>query len=169
MGFFLNEQLDSLEDLLLKHVRQLYDAEIRIAEALPEMARTSSAVPLKRIFVQDLDQSRQQIERLDQVFGRLKRAPERESCIAIKSLLQAADDTMDLRGDAEVRDAALIAAAQQIEHYEIASYGAARSFALRLGQAEAARLLQTSLEEEVATDNQLTEIAENLVNARAVH
>ncbi len=169
MGLILTEQLDSLEDLFVKHLKQLYDAEQRIVDALPEMARIASAVPLKRLFVEDLDQSREHIHRLEEIFGSLDRRPERETCIAVKSLLIEADDTMDAKGDADVRDAALIAAAQRVEHYEIASYGTARTFALRLGHFDAARLLQNTLREEARTNDKLTDVAENHVNVRAVH
>ncbi len=169
MKIFKNQELRSLEDLLVNQLDHLYDAEKNILEALPKMAQAAHTPALKRAFVEHLDQTREHVDRLTKVFDRLKRTPGHETCEAIKGLLKEGEQMLDAKGDPDVIDAALIAAAQRVEHYEIADYGTARTFALRLGQTEVARLLQETLQEEKDADKKLTDVAENEVNVRAVH
>jgi len=168
MNLFTNQEFNSLEDLFVNQLEDLYDAEKRIVRALPKMADTATAPALRRAFQDHLEQTRHHIDRLDTVFRQLGKTPERETCEAMKGLLREGEEMIGAKGDPDVRDAALIAAAQRVEHYEMAGYGTARTFALRLGHTDAARLLQTTLQEETATDKKLTEVAETEVNARAM-
>ncbi|SRR5579884_1296826 len=167
MNLFTNQEFNSLEDLFVNQLEDLYDAEKRIVNALPKMAETAAAPALRRAFQEHLEQTRHHVDRLDTIFRQLGRTPQREACEAMKGLLREGDEMIGAKGDPDVRDAALIAAAQRVEHYEMAGYGTARTFALRLGHTDAARLLQSTLQEEVAADKKLTEVAETEVNARA--
>jgi ferritin-like metal-binding protein YciE len=167
MSLFTKLELNSMEDLLFNQLEDLYDAENRIVKALPDMVEGAATPALKQAFNMHLNQTRQHVERLDQIFQQLGRSPESETCEAMKGLLQEGKEMLDANGDPEVKDAALIAAAQRVEHYEMAGYGTARTFAQRLGWDEAARLLQSTLEEEKAADEKLTEIAESQVNVQA--
>lgn len=167
MSLFTKLELNSMEDLLFNQLEDLYDAENRIVKALPDMVEGAATPALKQAFNMHLNQTRQHVERLDQIFQQLGRSPESETCEAMKGLLQEGKEMLDANGDPEVKDAALIAAAQRVEHYEMAGYGTARTFAQRLGWDEAARLLRSTLEEEKAADEKLTEIAESQVNVQA--
>lgn len=169
MAIFGNPELNSLEDLFLNQIEDLYDAEHRIIRALPKMSEAAQSPELKRAFDSHLAQTRGHVDRLDTIFRGLNKTPARETCEAMKGLLREGEEMVDAKGDATVRDAALIAAAQRVEHYEISGYGTARSLAMHLGHTEAARLLQTTLEEEKQTDTKLTDIAENVVNVHALH
>jgi ferritin-like metal-binding protein YciE len=168
MGLFTStKQLDSLDALLLDHLRDLYDAEQQITQALPKMAAAASNPALKSAFQQHLRETESQVSRLERVFQSIGQSAESESCEAMQGLLAEGEEVVNASGDADVKDAALIAAAQRVEHYEIAGYGCARTFAQRLGHSEAVRLLQQSLDEEAATDKRLTELAEQSVNPKA--
>jgi ferritin-like metal-binding protein YciE len=168
MSLFTVEEFRSLDDLFLNQLEDLYDAENRIVKALPKMIDAASTPELKQAFEFHVTQTHDHVDRLRSIFTQLGRQPEGETCEAMKGLLREAEGMIEARGDATVKDAALIAAAQRIEHYEIAGYGTARSLAMHLGHTEAARLLQTTLEEEHQADRTLTEIAETEVNARAL-
>jgi ferritin-like metal-binding protein YciE len=168
MGLFTSEQFDSLDELFLHHLKDLYDAEHRITDALPNMAAKASSPALKQAFENHLQETERQIERLEMVFETLGKDPERVKCNAMAGLIAEGKEVLDATGDADVLDAALIAAAQRVEHYEIAGYGTARAFAQRLGNAYAAELLQQTLNEEGAADHKLTSIAEGGVNAAAL-
>jgi ferritin-like metal-binding protein YciE len=169
MSLFGSFEFNSLEDLFVEQIKDLYDAENRIIKALPKMSGAAHSAVLKRAFDQHLAQTRHHVERLESVFAALNMTPEGETCDAMKGLLSEAEEMIDAKGDPTVKDAALIAAAQRVEHYEIAAYGTARSLAQHLGQSESANLLQATLDEEKQTDKKLTEIAENEVNVHAVH
>jgi ferritin-like metal-binding protein YciE len=160
-------ELNSLEDLFVNQLEDLYDAEKRITEALPKMADAANSRELKQAFQSHLLETQQQVARLEQIFGQLGREPERETCQAMKGLLSEGEQMIKATGDADVKDAALIAAAQRVEHYEMAGYGTARTIAQRLGHTDAARLLQTTLNEEGNADKKLTAIAEQSVNVQA--
>ena len=168
MAFFSNQEFNSLQDLFVNQIEDLYDAENRIIRALPKMVDAASSRELKTAFETHLGETRQHIERLDAIFRELNRTPTRETCEAMKGLIQEGEEMVTAKGDLSVRDAALIAAAQRIEHYEIACYGTVRAFARQLGINEAARLLESTLREEEAADKKLTEIAETEVNERAL-
>ncbi len=168
MGLFSATSYDSLSDLFLEQIRDLYDAEQRLCDALSEMAEAASSPALRSAFNMHLSETKEHVRRLEKVFGMLGVEPERETCDAMKGLLKEGKGAIDAQGDDAVRDAALIAAAQRVEHYEISGYGSARAFARRLGLEQAANLLQQTLDEEGAADKKLTEIAETSVNAQAV-
>ena len=147
----------------MDQLRDLYDAETRLVEALPKMVEAAAAPELKAAFKSHLAETENQVTRLEQAFEMLSTKPKAETCDAMKGLLKEGDKVIMGSGDASVRDAALIAAAQRVEHYEMAGYGAARNFAQRLGRQDVARLLQQTLDEEGNADKKLTQIADNCV------
>lgn len=167
MGMFFNVHLDSLEDLLVLQLNDLYDAEQRLVDAIPDMAEAATSPALKQAFQTHFQQTKRHVSRLEQAFVDLGRPASRDTCDAMKGLTKECSEIVDAVGDADVRDAALIAAAQRVEHYEIASYGSARTFAQHLGHTTVARLLQMTLDEEKETDQRLTQLAEERINVRA--
>lgn len=162
-------EFKSFEDLFEQQIMDLYDAEHRITEALPKLAETASSSQLKQAFLSHLAETQQQVKRLEQIFGMLGKEPKRESCPAMKGLLAEGEEMIKAKADPHVKDAALIAAAQRVEHYEMSGYGTARTFAERLGHSEAAKLLQITLLEERSADKKLTAIAEQSVNTGAMN
>lgn len=164
MGLFTSEEFNSLEDLFTHELKDIYDAEIRITEALPKLADKAHSPNLKRAFQNHLQQTEKHIERLKEVFEHRGLEPEREKCQAMNGLSKEAETVLSADGDADVLDAALIAAAQRVEHYEMAVYGTLRAFALQLNDEYSAELLEQTLDEEKQTDKKLTEIAEGSVN-----
>ena len=168
MGIFSTTEFNSMEDLLVNQLEDLYDAEKRLTDALPKMAEAASSGSLRNAFTNHLQQTKDHIGRLDVAFRRLGRTPGHETCQAMKGLISEGEEMIRAKGDPAVKDAALIAAAQRVEHYEIAGYGSARTFAQRLGYTDIADLLQTTLQEEGATDKLLTQIAEQQVNVKAM-
>lgn len=167
MSLFGSQTFNSLEDLFVNQIEDLYDAEKRITKALPKMIDAASSPNLKQALQKHLTETEQQVDRLERVFKQINRTPERETCEAMKGLLSEGEEMVSAEGASDVKDAAIIAAAQRVEHYEISGYGTARTFAQRLGYSDAALLLQNTLQEEVAADKKLTEIAESSVNVRA--
>ncbi len=167
MGLFSSMTLNSLSDLFVVQIQDLYDAEQRLTKALPKMAEAATNKPLKSGFQEHLRQTEQHVARLEKVFGIMGLTAQSETCEAMKGLIAEGEEAIKAGGDPNVRDAALIAAAQRVEHYEIAGYGTVRTLAQHLGQEEAARILQQTLDEEAACDKKLTEIAESLVNVKA--
>lgn len=167
MSLFGSQTFNSLEDLFVNQIEDLYDAEKRITKALPKMIDAASSPNLKQALQKHLTETEQQVDRLERVFKQINRTPERETCEAMKGLLSEGEEMVSAEGASDVKDAAIIAAAQRVEHYEISGYGTARTFAQRLGYSDAAMLLQNTLQEEVAADKKLTEIAESSVNVRA--
>jgi ferritin-like metal-binding protein YciE len=160
-------KLDSLEKLYIDELRDLYNAENQLLKALPKMAKHASHDELKQAFETHLNQTQEHVERLDEIFEELNEKPTGKTCKAMKGLIQEGSEYLEANGDESVLDAALIAAAQRVEHYEIAAYGTVRTFANMLGQNEAADLLQQTLDEEGETDKLLTELAESVVNVEA--
>jgi ferritin-like metal-binding protein YciE len=169
MNLFFSKELNSLEDLFVMELGDLYDAEKRLCDALPKMAEAASSQTLKRAFTEHWGQTKRHVSRLEQVFSQLAKPVTRETCDAMKGLIKEGEEVIDATGDPDVKDAALIGAAQRVEHYEMAGYGTARTFAQHLGYSEAASLLQATLEEEESTDEKLTDLAEQSINVRAVH
>jgi ferritin-like metal-binding protein YciE len=167
MGLFSSMTLNSLNDLFVVQIEDLYDAEQRLTKALPKMAEAAHNKELKSAFKDHLRETQQHVTRLEKVFSTMGVTSRRETCEAMKGLIAEGDEVINASGEHEVKDAALIAAAQRVEHYEIAAYGTARTLAEHLGQAEIARLLQQTLDEEGACDKKLTKIAETSVNVRA--
>lgn len=153
--------IKTLEDLFIHDLSDVYSAEKQITRALPKMARAATDEKLVAAFKQHLEETQGQIERLDQLVEategvRIKRM----KCHALEGLVEEAQEIIDSVEAGPVRDAGLIGAAQKVEHYEIATYGTLRALAVKLGYKEAARLLSETLEEEKATDEKLTIIAE---------
>lgn len=167
MGLFTSKELNSVEDLLCDQLGDLYDAEQRLTKALPKMANAAHDGRLKAGFEKHLKETEGQVARLEQAFKAMGKEPKAVTCNAIKGLISEGEEVIDAKGDPDVKDAALIAAAQRVEHYEIAGYGCARNFALRHGNQTVARLLQETLDEEKATDAKLTEMAEASINVKA--
>jgi ferritin-like metal-binding protein YciE len=157
---------ESLDDLLRQEMHDLLDGETQLTKALPKMAKAAQAAPLRAAFEQHLRETEGQIERLNEAFDLLDESPRRKTCHGIKGMVDEAKELMDeLEGS--VLDAALIGAAQKVEHYEIATYGTLRTFATILGKRDVAALFEATLKEEKAADEKLTTIAESMVNLEA--
>jgi ferritin-like metal-binding protein YciE len=154
--------INSLEELLIDELRDLYDAENQLVKALPKMAKAASNEKLKAGFTTHFEQTKSHVERLEQALKLLDESPKGKTCQAMKGLVQEGSEAIDLEAPSPIRDADLIGAAQRVEHYEIAAYGTARAFAERLGQAEIVELLQETLEEEGETNEKLTELSETV-------
>jgi len=160
-------KLNSLRDLYITELKDLYDAENRITKALPKMAEACSSQELRNAFEQHLEQTRMHSERLEQIFQKLDESPKGEKCKGIVGIIDEGEDLMDEDAPPAVRDAALIASAQRVEHYEIAAYGTCRTYARQLGYEDHARLLNETLQEEGETDKKLTSLAESSINEEA--
>lgn len=152
--------LDSLHNLFVDQLKDLYSAENQLVEALPKMVEAASSSELREAFEHHLEQTREHVHRLDQVFIELGEDAYGEVCEAMEGLVEEGSEAIEARGNPTVKDAALIAAAQRVEHYEIAGYGTVRTYAHELGYNDAANLLQRTLDEEGEADKKLTKIAE---------
>ena len=161
-------KLDSLHKLYIEELRDLYSAENQLLKALPKMAKAVSSDDLKQAFEDHLDETKGHVERLEQIFTALEESPKGKTCHGMKGLIEEGSEMMEHRGEESVLDAGIIGAAQKVEHYEIASYGTARTFATLLGEDEAADLLQQTLDEEGDANKRLTELAEDIVNPEAL-
>jgi ferritin-like metal-binding protein YciE len=157
----------TLKDLFVDQLQDAYSAETQIAKALPKMAKAATAPDLKAGFEQHLKETETQIQRLEQVCQQLGCKTGSNTCEATKGLVEEGEEIMALGLEPDALDAGLIAAAQKVEHYEIALYGSLCTFAKQLGFADAARILHETLEEEKRTDQKLTMIAERGVNQKA--
>jgi ferritin-like metal-binding protein YciE len=152
--------MSTLRETFLEELGDIYDAEKQMLKALPKMAQAASHEDLRRAFEEHLEQTEGQVERLEQVFEVIGEEPQSKTCQAMTGLVKESDELIkEGRGDA-----ALICAAQKVEHYEIASYGSLQSWARLLGEEEAADLLEETLDEERDTDERLTEVAESAIN-----
>lgn len=160
-------KLDSLKDLYIGELRDLYNAETQLVRALPKMAKGVSTPELQSAIEHHLEETKGQVNRLENIFKELGVKPKGKRCRAMEGLIEEGKQVLDAEGEPSVLDAALIAAAQRVEHYEIAGYGCARTFAQLLGDTNGAKLLQETLNEESNADKKLTEIAEHMVNAEA--
>jgi ferritin-like metal-binding protein YciE len=161
-------KLDTLQKLYTDELRDLYNAENQLLKALPKMAKAASSQELKDAFEKHLEQTKTHVERLEQVFEELDEKPKGKTCRAMKGLIEEGSEILKEDGDDSVLDAGIIVAAQKVEHYEIAGYGSARTFAHLLGQNKAAELLQATLDEESETNEILNKLAENVVNPEAL-
>jgi ferritin-like metal-binding protein YciE len=159
--------MDSLKDLYIDELKDLYNAENQLLKALPKMARKASAPELKRAFQDHLVQTEGHVNRLEKIFKELGEKPTGKTCKAMKGLVEEGKEIIEEDGDDSVLDAALIGAAQRVEHYEIAGYGVVRTFASLLGENTAVDLLQRTLNEEGETDKKLTALAETVINVEA--
>jgi ferritin-like metal-binding protein YciE len=161
-------KLDTLEQLFISELRDLYSAENQLLKALPKMAKGASSPELKDAFEKHLEQTKGHVERLEELFKQLDESPKGKTCHGMKGLIEEGSEILKEDRQDSVLDAGLIVAAQKVEHYEIASYGSVRTFANLLGKGEAARLLQSTLDEESETNEILNRLAESIVNPEAV-
>ena len=159
--------LDSLEKLFVEELKDTYHAEKQLTKALKKMAKGATDPTLSKAFETHLAETEKQIERLEQVFESIDMTPRGKVCQGMKGIIEEGNEMMQEDGEDEVIDAALIASAQRVEHYEIAAYGTLRHYAERLGYTKAEKLLSQTLEEEKATDEKLNVIAKRLVNPKA--
>ncbi len=158
--------VNSIEKLFVEELKDLYSAENQITKALPKLIKTANSPDLKKALQNHLHETEGQVQRLEQICSMLGTSPRGKSCEGMKGVLEEGSSTLDEVVEGEVRDAALISAAQRVEHYEIAAYGAVRSYAQLLGHSEIAELLEETLDEEKAADHKLTSISGE-VNVRA--
>jgi len=159
--------LNSLHELYVDELKDLYSAENQLLKALPKMAKKATALELKNAFTEHLEVTRTQVGRLEEIFSTLDMSPKGKKCKAMEGLIEEGQEVLAQDGEAAVIDAALIACAQRVEHYEMAGYGCVRAFAKLLGFDDAAKLLQTTLDEEAEADDKLTELAETVINIEA--
>jgi ferritin-like metal-binding protein YciE len=159
--------VESLEQLLQEELKDMYDAEKQLTKALPKLAKKATNAELKSAFEEHLQQTEGHVERLEQVFEQLELPARGKKCEGMKHLISEGEEMMRDAEDDDTRDALMIAAAQKVEHYEIAAYGTMRTWANLLGKSEVASLLEETLEEEKETDQRLTSLAENQVNLAA--
>jgi ferritin-like metal-binding protein YciE len=155
-------KLESLHDLFVEELKDLYNAEIQLTRALPKMAKAASAEDLRTAFEDHLTETEHHVQRLERIFKQLDANPKGKKCKAMVGLIEEGKEIMEEDAEDAVKDAALISAAQRVEHYEIAGYGTVRTYAQLLGFDEAANLLQETLDEEGAADKKLTELAQNI-------
>lgn len=167
MKLFTSNEFNSLNDLFLNQIQDLYDAEQRITNALPKMMDAAHSPALKQAFESHLRETEGHVTRLENIFQQIGADTKRETCLAMKGIIDEGEEMVKAKGNPDVKDAALIAAAQRVEHYEMAGYGSARAFALQLGRKDVANILQQTLQEEKAADEKLTRIADSQVNAQA--
>ena len=160
-------KLKTLENLFHHELKDLYSAETQLLKALPKMAKAATHEELKAGFTEHLEQTKGHVQRLEQIGESLELQLTGHKCKAMEGLVAEGSDLISEDAEDAVRDAGLIGAAQRVEHYEIAAYGTARALARCLGHDEAADLLGETLEEEKATDEKLTELAESAINAEA--
>ena len=157
---------EGLKELYVDELKDLYNAENQLVKALPKMAKAASSDELRQGFEEHLEQTRGHVQRLEEIFKSLGESPKGKKCIGMEGLVKEGSEVMDEDFEGAVMDAALIGAAQRVEHYEIAAYGTAREFAEILGESEHASLLEETLQEEKETDEKLTELAKG-INPRA--
>jgi ferritin-like metal-binding protein YciE len=155
-------QKDSLRQLYVNELKDLYNAETQLVKALPKMAKASSNAELRQGFEEHLRQTSEQVSRLEQIFDMLGEKPTGKKCLGMEGLVKEGAETMSENYEGAVMDAAIIGAAQKVEHYEIAGYGTVRTFAELMGESEHVSLLEQTLEEEKQTDEKLTQLAEQI-------
>lgn len=160
-------KLDSLKELYVHELNDLHSAENQLLKALPKMAKAVSSDDLRLAFEKHLEQTEEHVQRLERAFSSINEKPKQVVCKGMKGLLEEGEEMIRKDGDPAVKDAGLIAAAQRVEHYEMAGYGCARTYAKMLGEKDSAELLQRTLDEERITDETLTELAVGVVNVEA--
>jgi len=160
-------QMENLQDLLKEDLKDVYNAENQLVKALPKMAKNATNPQLKEAIENHLAETKEQVERLEQVMEMLGMPARGKTCKAMQGILEEGKEVMEEDAEDDVMDAALIGAAQKVEHYEIATYGTLCTYADLLGLKEAKRLLGQTLEEEKKTDQLLTELAESVINLEA--
>ena len=160
-------EMQDLQDLYVDELRDIYNAEKQLVRALPKMAKKASDDQLRQAFTDHLEQTREHVSRLEEIFEKLGKRAGGKVCKAMQGIVEEGKEMMEEDAAEEVMDAALIAAAQRAEHYELAAYGTVRSYAKLLGDDRAAKILQKTLDEEGETDELLTKIAESTINVSA--
>jgi len=157
-------KLTSLSDLFAQELKDMYSAENQLVKALPKMAKATTSPELQSAFQNHLEQTKEHVSRLEEVCRMIGASPKGKKCVAMEGLIEEGSELLNEKSDIdpEVLNAALIAAAQKVEHYEIASYGTLRSYAERLGQNDAVNLLQRTLDEEGETDKLLTTLSQQI-------
>ena len=161
-------KIETLEDFYTQELRDLYDAEHQILRVLPKMANSATSPALRKLFEAHIDETKVHVERLDEIFEGLNTSPKGKHCKAMEGIVAEAEEVfLDSMPD-NVKDAALIAAAQRIEHYEMAGYGCVRTYAELRGLEDAMGILQMTLDEEGAADKKLTQLAVSVINLKAV-
>jgi len=166
MGVFGVEKFQSMQELLFHQLEDVYDAEVRLVKAIPRMQEAANNTELKTAFGEHHSHTQEHVSRLNQVFRALGSEPQRETCPAMRGLIEEAEEMVKAEGDPDVCDAALITSAQRIEHYEMAAYGTICNIADRLGDQDTAKQAQANLEEEKKADETLNQVANN-INAAA--
>jgi len=160
-------KVTTLDELLEDELKDIYSAETQLIKALPEMVKAAESRDLRSAFEKHLEQTRVHAERIEEICGDLKTTPRGKSCAGMEGLLKEGKEIIQSEAQSETKQAALIGAAQRVEHYEIAAYGTARAHARQLGYLKAVELLSRTLDEEKETDKKLTKVAENRVNVKA--
>jgi len=160
-------KLKSLNDLLVDQLKDLYSAENQLVKALPKMAKAADNEELRAGFQQHLEQTRGHVERLERIAEQVSCSLKGKKCAAMEGLIEEGEELIKQDAEPATRDAGLIAAAQKVEHYEIASYGTVRTWAQQLGLGEAVTLIQETLNEEKSTDEKLTQLAQQMINEDA--
>ena len=160
-------EMETLRDLYVHELKDLYSAERQIINAMPKMIKAATNRQLAAAFRQHLEQTKKQAKRLEELLARHGESTRGPKCAGMEGVLKEGDEMINEDADEEVRDAGLIAAAQRVEHYEIAGYGCARTYAELLGDKRGAKTLDTTIKEEGATDHKLTKLARSVINVKA--
>ena len=164
----ISTNVENLQQLFVEQLRDLYDGEQQITEALPKLIEKASNPQLKSALQEHLEITQRQIDRLDEIFDQLDEDAEGETCKGMKGVIKEGDDLVGKADDPAVRDASIITSAQRVEHYEIAGYGTVKTYARQLGKQDFARILEEILNEEKEADKKLTQIAESVnIEAKA--
>jgi ferritin-like metal-binding protein YciE len=161
-------ELETLRDLYIDELKDLYSAEKQLVKALPKMAKNATDPQLKKAFTDHLAETEEHVSRLEEIFESLDASPRGKKCIGMEGLVEEAQELIGEDAEEEVLDAGLISKAQHVEHYEMAGYGTVRTYAMLLGETEHARLLQQTLDEEGKADKLLTKLAEGSINIEAM-
>lgn len=162
------KKMKNLQDLFEDSLKDLYDAERQVVKALPKMVESASSQELKQSFKDHLQATERQVARIEEIFQKMDMPKRGKHCKGMEGLIEEGKEMMEESMEPQVLDAALIAAAQKIEHYEITGYGTARAFAQALGHSDVARILDMTAEEEGQTDKKLTALAEANINRKAM-
>ena len=160
-------EMDNLRELYIEELKDLYSAEKQLVKALPKMVKNATSPELQKAFADHLAQTEGHVERLEQIFEAMEESPRGKKCKGMEGLIEEAKELLEEDATEDVLDAGLISKAQHVEHYEMAGYGTVRTYALTLGENEAAELLQQTLNEEEAADKLLTKLAERSINIEA--
>ena len=160
-------EMESLRELYVDELKDLWSAETQITKALPKLVKAASNPKLKKAFNTHLKQTERHVKRLERIFKELDESPRGKKCVGMEGLIKEGQELIKEKPEADVLDAGLIAAAQHVEHYEIAGYGCVRTWARQMGEDRQAELLQETLDEEEQTDRLLTELAESEINVEA--